>query len=162
MKNVKTSERQKKAIQNYIENGGNASKAMRDAGYSQGTIENPSNLTRSDAFRAVVSQIPPELLLEKHLALLNKEEVFQRRDPETGEMDYVPTGQIDANAVAKGLDMAYKITGAYAPEKKEISGSVSVGPTSRDIEIAKQINELRKRNAGANIERNGGDAEPLG
>lgn len=44
-------ERQKKAIDNLVENGGNVTKAMRDAGYSEATINSPSNLTQSDAYK---------------------------------------------------------------------------------------------------------------
>lgn len=158
----KPSEMQKKAIQNYIDNGGNASKAMRDAGYASTTIENPSNLTRSDAFISLVSQIPESLLVDKHLALLNKMEVVPRHNRDTNETEYVPTGEIDAQSVAKGLDMAYKIRGTYAPEKKEVTGTIIVRPTRQDEELAHQINEIRKRNTRANIEGDGGDAEPLG
>ena len=56
---TKPSVKQKKAITNYIENHGNASKAMRDAGYTEATAKNPSNLTKSKAFLAfkLVSKI---------------------------------------------------------------------------------------------------------
>lgn len=55
--------------------------------------------------QAIHDALPDELLAEKHLALLNKM---------TGE-------EIDVNAVKYGLDMAYKIKGTYAPEKKAIA-----------------------------------------
>ena len=43
--------KQKKAIVKVVENGGNVSKAMRDAGYSPATAKNPQKLTESQAFR---------------------------------------------------------------------------------------------------------------
>jgi hypothetical protein len=50
--------KQKKAIMNAMENGGNITKAMREAGYSEATINNPKNLTESKSF---------QILLEKYL-----------------------------------------------------------------------------------------------
>ena len=50
-------ERQQKAIENVVENHGNVSKAMRDAGYKPKTAKNPKNLTESEAWKE---------LMEKH------------------------------------------------------------------------------------------------
>jgi len=44
-------ERQKKALQNVVENGGNVSKAMIAAGYSPATAKTPQKLTQSQAFQ---------------------------------------------------------------------------------------------------------------
>ncbi len=60
------------------------------------------NLTKPKIQRAIAEMIPDELLGEKHLALLNK-------------LD--DKGEIDVQAVSKGLDMGYKIKGVYAPDK---------------------------------------------
>jgi len=57
-----------------------------------------------EAINAYAEQIPDDLLLEKHLALLSK----------------MNGDEIDAIAVKYGLDMAYKIKGTYAPEKKAV------------------------------------------
>lgn len=40
-----------------VENGGNASRAMRDAGYSPATAENPSKLTSSLGFQELMAQM---------------------------------------------------------------------------------------------------------
>lgn len=42
--------KQQQAIANVVENGGNVSKAMRDAGYSEATAKTPQKLTESKAF----------------------------------------------------------------------------------------------------------------
>jgi len=47
--------RQKIVVQKLVENGGNLSKAMRDSGYSEATINNPSNLTESKGFKALLA-----------------------------------------------------------------------------------------------------------
>lgn len=47
---VKPSAKAQRAIQNIVENGGNVSKAMVDAGYSPQTAKTPSKLTQSKSF----------------------------------------------------------------------------------------------------------------
>lgn len=42
--------RQEKALEKMVENGGNASKAMRDVGYSENTAKTPQKLTESQGF----------------------------------------------------------------------------------------------------------------
>lgn len=76
------------------------------------------NLTKPNIVRAIQDAIPDSLLTEKHLALLNKLEVKRTFNQEIGEWIEVETGQIDTNAVSKGLDMAYKLKGAYIDENK--------------------------------------------
>lgn len=57
--------RQKDAAQKMVENGGNASRAMRDAGYSPATAKTPSKLTASKGFRQVMDDcgLTDELLI---------------------------------------------------------------------------------------------------
>lgn len=50
-KTPKLSIKQSKALANLVENGGNISKAMRDAGYSAATAKTPTKLTQSQAFQ---------------------------------------------------------------------------------------------------------------
>ncbi len=69
--------------------------------------------------KTLADALPDELLTEKHLALLNKKEVIVRNNVTSGEIETIPTGEIDSQAVAKGLDMAYKVKGTYAPEKSQ-------------------------------------------
>lgn len=48
-----------------VENGGNRSKAMKEAGYSDNTAKNPKKLTDSKGFRELMdSYLPDDLLLE--------------------------------------------------------------------------------------------------
>lgn len=53
--------KQTKAIAKLVENGGNVSKAMREAGYSEAMAKNPQKLMRS---KAVQNELAP--LLKKH------------------------------------------------------------------------------------------------
>ena len=45
-----TTIKQELALSKVVENGGNITQAMRDVGYSEATINNPSNLTKSKGF----------------------------------------------------------------------------------------------------------------
>ncbi len=45
------------ATQKMVENGGNASKAMIDAGYSSATAKNPSKLTRSKGYLQMLDDL---------------------------------------------------------------------------------------------------------
>lgn len=61
-------QKQKKAIDNLIENHGNVSKAMRDAGYTEASAKNPSNLTKSKAFAELMEAYLPDDMLLRALA----------------------------------------------------------------------------------------------
>ena len=48
--------KQKKAVDKLVENGGNVSKAMKDAGYSEATAKTPQKLTESKGFMELVEE----------------------------------------------------------------------------------------------------------
>lgn len=91
-------------------------KDYKKTGNASLAVKNNFDVTSDDSARSLGSQLlndpkvkkaigdllPDDLLAEKHLALLNK------IDNE---------GEIDVMAVSKGLDMAYKVKGHFAPEK---------------------------------------------
>jgi phage terminase small subunit len=103
----KLTKQDKKFVEKVIETG-NLTKSAQEA-YD---IEDPNyagvkgqRLIRNDkiqdAIQTLADRIPDELLSAKHLALLNK------IDKE---------GNIDVQAVSKGLEMGYKIKGAFSNE----------------------------------------------
>ena len=67
-----------------------------------------------------------KMLLKKHLALLNKEEVITRTNIKSGETEITRTGEIDTQAVKSALDMAYKIKGHFAQDKKDDEKQVNI------------------------------------
>ena len=118
----KPSIKQQKALDNVVANGGNVTKAMRDAGYSENTINTPQKLTESRAWKDIMGEyLPDELLVSIHEKLLTKEEVIVRNNMSNGEIEVIPTGQIDVQAVKAALDMAYKLKGSYAAEKAVVA-----------------------------------------
>ena len=112
--------KQKVAFKEITQNHRSVSDAMRVAGYDKDTASKPKNLTASKGFQELMDKFfPDELLAKKHRALLDKQEVIVKNNNKTGEIETIPTGEIDAQAVAKGLDMAYKLKGAYNDEQQK-------------------------------------------
>ena len=58
-------EKQETALIKTVENGGNITQAMRDAGYSEATINNPSNLTQSKGWQELIEEHLPDDLLAR-------------------------------------------------------------------------------------------------
>lgn len=80
--------------------------------------------------KTLAERIPDDLLEQKHLALLHK------LDKE---------GEIDVQAVTKGLDMGYKLKGAYAPEKT-VNLDINVDITDpKARELAEEYEEKLKQ-----------------
>lgn len=64
--------RAKKAMKLALENGGNVSKAMRDAGYSAAMSKNPQKLKKEIGWKALLDKFLPEsLVAQRHSQLLN-------------------------------------------------------------------------------------------
>lgn len=111
--------KQQKAINNAVENGGNVSRAMIDAGYSPATAKNPDKLTKSSAWIELMEEhLPDDLLAKKHKELLTtpkKVRTFKK-----GELES-ETEELDTHAISKGLELAYKIKDKFAPEQKGVT-----------------------------------------
>lgn len=98
--------KQKEFVKEYLSNGGNATQAVIDAGYDVNNRDTArsigtENLSKPLIKKALAEMIPDDLLMAKHIALLNKVD---------------EKGEIDVQAVKAGVDMAYKVKGTYATE----------------------------------------------
>lgn len=103
---VKPNLRTKIAFQKVVENKGNISKGMREAGYSPKSAHNPKQLTKSKGWQQLMDKyLPDAFLAKKHKELLNKKE----------------KGEVDTQAVSKGLDMAYKLKGRYENDGPDVN-----------------------------------------
>lgn len=156
--------KQKRAVALMVENGGNASKAMRDAGYSHETAKNPDKLTKSLGFKSIAQSIPDVLLSERHLELLNKRETknVTVKKKDINGIEKTVTKKVDIGpdvfAVKHGLDMAYKIKGTYAPEKTvNLNIEIESDPLVKDL--TSKLNEIYR---GASESGDGGAAGSLG
>lgn len=135
-------ERQKKAIKLVVENRGNVSKSMRQAGYTDKTAKNPKNLTESDAWKEIMEKALPDKLLSKvhkeGLSATRKEQKIVGRDDE-GKVEYDLVDVEDYSTRHRYLESAYKLKGKFAPEKKELSFDDEDRDTLKDI-----LNSLRQ------------------
>lgn len=118
-------------VKDYVktENGTQAAFKNYDTTYETARSIASENLTKPhiiEAIKSIADSIPNELLAEKHLALLNKGD-------DKG---------IDIQAVSKGLDMAYKLKGSYAPEKS-VNLNITHSTENRDkmTALAKEISK---------------------
>jgi hypothetical protein len=101
--------KQRKAVDNMVENGGIASKAMRDAGYSENTAKTPQKLTESGGFKAICEEygLTDGLILKSLVEDIKKKP--QNRKPElelgskiTGLLDERPRVEINLPAPIYG------------------------------------------------------------
>jgi len=77
--------KQEKAVANMVENGGNASKAMRDAGYSPETAKSPSKLTKSGGYEELMeAYLPDDMLLRALAEDIEKKEGNRKAELELG------------------------------------------------------------------------------
>ena len=109
--------KQKIAFKKTLENGGVVSKAAKGI-YSDSMAKNPQKITNTKGWNKLMEKyIPDKLLAEKHKELLNAE--IKTRQTLKGELIWEEE-KMDSQAVAKGLDMGYKLKGKYTADKLEI------------------------------------------
>ena len=109
--------KQKIVFKKTLENGGVVSKAAKGI-YSDSMAKNPQKITNTKGWNKLMEKyIPDKLLAEKHKELLNAE--IKTRQTLKGELIWEEE-KMDSQAVAKGLDMGYKLKGKYTADKLEI------------------------------------------
>jgi hypothetical protein len=103
----------------YVSNGQNATQAVKKIfgtkNHSYAKVKAHRLITNDNLQKeverikiSIADKIPDDLLIEKHLELLNKRS----------------KNGIDVYAVKHGLELAYKIKGSFAPQKIKQSGSL--------------------------------------
>ena len=110
--------RQRKAVENLVGNGGNVTKAMREANYAEATINTPQKLTESKGFQELWEEVIPDTLLtEVHKEGLQAYKTDKITLKIGGEEQISISNDPDFATRHKYLDTAYKLKGSYAPEK---------------------------------------------
>lgn len=129
-------ERQEKAAQLFIENGGKSvSAAMREAGYTDASATNPSKLTKSNAWDDLMEKyLPDKKLVDVHKKILNAHKLdhmvfpvgMEEKDIKTllnsvgSKPKKIVHGETaihvwywapDQKARANAVDLAYKVKG---------------------------------------------------
>lgn len=102
--NTKPTNKQKESLKNFVENRGNISRAMREAGYQEATAKNPKNLTESKGWQELWKQ---NFSPERTQALVNK---LMKEYEETDKIK-------DKRSLLGLIDYLTKVSDAY-PDKK--------------------------------------------
>ena len=140
--------KQRKTFKKALENGGIVSKAAKGI-YSDAMAKNPQKITKTKGWEILLEEnIPDKLLTEKHKELLNAK--VKTRQTIKGDLTWEEE-KMDSQAVAKGLDMGYKLKGRYAPDKKQtvslnLNAELKNSQESRDLvtEYEDKVKEMLK------------------
>lgn len=159
--------KEKGFVEDYIETGNATEAALNNYDTEDENVaasigsQNLRKLKIQTAINSIAESIPDSDLIRVHLEGLQAGKKIFKNNNESGEIELV-SEEPDHAVRHKYLDSAYKLKGTYAPEKKEIIGSLSLEPSEREIELAKQLNELRRSNTTRSIESNGDNPLALG
>lgn len=129
--------KQKKFVGAYIKTGNatiSALKSYDTTDYKTANNIGSENLAKPSIQKELKDMLPDDLLRDRHLELLNKREIIK------GYKGFERIDEPDTLAVSKGLDMAYKIKGFYAPEKN-INVNIDFSPNEEE---KKRANEALK------------------
>lgn len=102
--------------------------------YKDSVAKRPNKLTNSRGWKSLMkSYLPDQLLAQKHNELLTVNKITKTiRKGEIIETEE----SLDTQAISKGLDMAYKLKGHYAPEKSAVAV----------MDISKILSEIENEN----------------
>lgn len=117
--------KQQKAIENVVENHGNVSRAMLDAGYDATTAKNPKNLTESKAWTELMEEyLPDDKILEVHAKGLEATKIHTSHTEPDKEI-------VDHPTRLKAVELAYKI-------KRKTEGNVNI-----QVNVTPILSELK-------------------
>lgn len=131
--------KQRGFVKDYVKTGVGVTAALKNydtTDYDTAHAIATENLQKPSILKSIQEMLPDDLLAERHLELLNK-----REQRVVGE-ELLEVGP-DVQAVSKGLDMAYKIKGNYAPEKS-VNLNIDAAPSDRIKELARKLKEADK------------------
>jgi predicted DNA-binding protein YlxM (UPF0122 family) len=120
----KLTKKQKGFVKDFIKTGNGVKSALKNydtKDYSTAgsiAVENLQKPAIKEAIKSIADSIPDELLIEKHLELLNVPKITKTM--KNGEYTDIEEST-DVQAIKAGLDMAYKLKGAYAPQQTDIT-----------------------------------------
>ena len=123
-----------------VENGGNMSKAMIDAGYSPNTAKTPQKLTNSKGFKSIANIIPQEEVAKKHRELLFSKNIVRLNTRKGYKYVVRPNYRV----AIKALDLYYKVMGYYNVKAFPYHNVDPFEKTSDD-ELLQILDDIRKR-----------------
>lgn len=126
--------KQKQVFKEVVNSGSSISKAMVKAGYAISTSKRTEKVTRTKGWHELMEEhLPDSVLAKRHRELLNKKETVNVFDGKGKGSHVELTEQPDTQAVAKALDMAYKLKDKYAPDK-QINLNITLLDVLTDLE----------------------------
>lgn len=127
--------RVKKTIENLIENHGNVSRAMVDAGYSKSYAKNPQDLVATQTFQDLMDELLPDKEIGKRLKeIMNAPRLVRKFIKGDLELE---TTETDPSQI-KAVDIALKVKGRY-PKESEVPSTSLVQLTNEQVQ---QLAEL--------------------
>lgn len=143
---TKLTTKQATAITKMVENGGNISRAMVDAGYSENTAHTPSKLTNSPAVQEAIRITNEQLAIKYELTI---DEAYRLiADAKTAEKVNMVTGEITPDHTTR-LKVATMIMKLHEleelsllkgnPQTKTI---LKIDANMDDVELLKSLNSL--------------------
>ena len=142
--------RKQKALNKYkpiiekIVAGEGIGKVLKGENYSKHIVKSPTSITKTPTFQELLDEyIPSKLTLEHHRKLYNEHRNIKQLRIDTVDEEQINkaceglgnvqalinkeegyttliVNEIDIEAQAKAIDMAYKLRGAYSPTKVEV------------------------------------------
>ena len=111
--------KQRQAVKNLVENHGNISRAMLDAGYDPTTAKNPKNLTQSKAWPELMEEfLPDDKVLKVHAQGLEATKIFSSHTEPDKEI-------VDHPTRLKAVEMAYKVKGKLNENSVQVQVNVT-------------------------------------
>jgi hypothetical protein len=120
------------------------SKAMVAVGYAESSARTPSRyIGRENLLRVFLDEIPDKLILKAHKKLLKSKVKVRTYVKGSLKTEYITE---DTLGLSKGVELAYKVKGAFAPEEKAITitGLEQKGDDELD-ELIRQNTDLLSR-----------------
>lgn len=159
-------------------------KAIRRTGvYSEGVAKRVGQITKSKSWQLLMQEYLPESTIAlRHAELLDKRDwrKVEEKDPETGQIKthFVDDGP-ETLAVSKGLELAYRLRGAFSKEEKpppstvmynlfykpEVREQVKAFEDNLKLTLLNEINKKNSSDIDANEigedEADGGGSSPV-
>lgn len=135
-KSEKLSKKEMGFVRDFIKTGNGTKSALNNYDTKKESVagaiasENLKKPKIQKAIMSIAEQIPDHLLVEKHLELLTVPKLHRKYI----KGDLVDEEEsTDVQAIKAGLDMAYKLKGIYAPEKRALTDSQGNDLTQEQI-----------------------------
>lgn len=113
-------------------------------GYGKDIQENPHKLKRTKSWQELMNKYFPDAKIAKSVNLLLEKKETRIEKDKKGKTKVIRTKEIDANAVAKGVEFAAKMKGKYQDEPK-LPESTTVNITQNILNVINKAEEEVKK-----------------